>query len=121
MFGGLHIEMAALITIGEWLEDSGWTAAIVQAKIASAGTADSYIKAMHVSRTRHAHQVTASALYILMTNAYQDYSKQSDSPLDFDSWKEQIRNESPQFLLWYQTLERFVILVYDKGKYMHEC
>ena len=24
MFGGLHIEMAALKTVGDWLESSGW-------------------------------------------------------------------------------------------------
>lgn len=33
MLGGLHTEMAALRTIGDWLEGSGWTSAITQADI----------------------------------------------------------------------------------------
>ncbi|KAH3875882.1 hypothetical protein DPMN_039164 [Dreissena polymorpha] len=71
MLGGLHIEMAVLKTIGDWLQDSGWTHALLQADIASAGTADSFLKPSHVSRSRHAHQVTACALYILMYRAHQ--------------------------------------------------
>ena len=39
MFGGLHIEMAALRSIGTLLQDSGWTGALVEAGITSSGTA----------------------------------------------------------------------------------
>jgi hypothetical protein len=59
LFGGLHIEMAALKTLGDLLDSSGWTGALVQAGVATAGTADSFLKAAHVTRTRRAHQVTA--------------------------------------------------------------
>ena len=52
--------MAALNVIGDWLEDSSW----IEAKVASTGTAQSFLKASHVTRTRHAHQVTAGSLYI---------------------------------------------------------
>ena len=62
VLGGLHIEMASLKVLGDWLEDSGWVEAFVQAKVASAGIAESFLKASHVTRTRHAHQVTASSL-----------------------------------------------------------
>ena len=70
ILGGLHIEMAGLKVIGDWLEDTGWVEALVQAKVASAGTAYSFRKASHVTRTRHAHQVTASSLYILLKKSY---------------------------------------------------
>ena len=66
VLGGLHIEMAALNMIGDWLEDSGWVEALVQEKVASAGTAESFLKATHVTRTRRAHQVIASCLYIFL-------------------------------------------------------
>ncbi|VDI23211.1 Hypothetical predicted protein [Mytilus galloprovincialis] len=56
LFGGLHIEIAALRTIGDWLDNSGWTSALSQANIASSGTAASFLTASHVSRTRHAHE-----------------------------------------------------------------
>ena len=45
MFGGLHIEMAMLKLLGDWLENSGWTNALVQADIASSGVGDSFINA----------------------------------------------------------------------------
>ncbi|KAH3868648.1 hypothetical protein DPMN_031799 [Dreissena polymorpha] len=54
MFGGLHIEIAALRTIGDWLQDSGWVNALCQSNVASAGTADSFLMSSHVTRTRHA-------------------------------------------------------------------
>lgn len=56
MFGGLHIEMATLKVLGNLLEDSGWTGALTQACVAGPGTADSFLKAVHVTRTRRAHQ-----------------------------------------------------------------
>ena len=62
MFGGLHIEMAIWKTLGDYLESSGWTSALVQAGIVSSGTADSFLKASHLTRTRHAHQLSVLAL-----------------------------------------------------------
>ena len=64
MLGGLHIEMTAWKALGKWLDSSGWTSALVQADIAT-GKADSFLKASHVSRTRHAQKVTAAALYAI--------------------------------------------------------
>ena len=43
MFGGLHFEMAALKTLGDWLRGSGWVQALVQAEIATPETADSFL------------------------------------------------------------------------------
>ena len=59
MFGGLHIEMAVLKSLGTQLEDSGWTSAIVEAGLASPGTAESFLTASSVTKTRQAHQITA--------------------------------------------------------------
>ena len=70
-FGGLHIEMASLKVIGHWLEGSGWTVALADANVATLGTAESFLKATSVTRTRRAHQVTAWSLYILLKSAYQ--------------------------------------------------
>ena len=90
MFGGLHIEMAALKTVGDWLKGSGWVQALVQAEIATAGTADSFLRAAHVTRTRRAHRVTVAALYILKNRAYASYcvscSRDGQAVLDFKEW-----------------------------------
>ena len=53
MFGGLHIEIAFLKVIGRWLEGSGWTTALVDANVATPGTAESFIKAASVRARLH--------------------------------------------------------------------
>ena len=70
-FGGLHIELGFLKLTGEWLEGSGWTVALADANVATAGTAESFLKVTSVTRTRRAHQVTACSLYVLLKRAYQ--------------------------------------------------
>ena len=55
MFGGLHIEMAALKSIETLLHSIGWTGALVEADLATPGTAESYLHASSVTRTRHIH------------------------------------------------------------------
>ena len=52
-FGGLHIEMAALKSIGTLLQLSDWTSAIEEPDIAPSGTADSVLSASRVTRTDH--------------------------------------------------------------------
>ena len=44
MMGGLHIEMAALKVLGDWLQNSGWTRALVRADITTPGKADTMLK-----------------------------------------------------------------------------
>lgn len=73
ILGGLHIEMASLKVICDWLEDSGWTEALVQANITSPGKAEAFLKASHIKRTRYAHEVTASSLYILLKKSHDLY------------------------------------------------
>ena len=73
MLGGLHIEMTALKLLGDWLDGSGWTSALVAAEVATGGVADSLIKANHLTRTRRAHQAKAACLFILQNKAYSAY------------------------------------------------
>jgi len=56
MFGGFHIEMAAFKTIGNLLDSNGWSGTLVEANCATPGTADSFLRITHVTRTRRAHQ-----------------------------------------------------------------
>lgn len=70
MFGGLHLEMALWSVCGNLLEDSGWTASLIEAGIASSGTAESFLKVSHLARTRLVHQVTVLALYKLQREAF---------------------------------------------------
>ncbi|KAG7170720.1 hypothetical protein Hamer_G013550 [Homarus americanus] len=87
ILGGLHIEMAALRMALSWLQGSGWAETLVQADIASPGTANSFLKAAHVTRTRRGHQITAATLNILQHKAYGKYTEDAQSdghePLEF--------------------------------------
>jgi len=107
MFGGLHIEMAALKTIGDWLDNSGWTQALVQAEIVTAGMADSLLKATHIMRARRAHQITAAALHILQHHAYEHYSlsclRDSQTKMNFEAWHDERVLNCPQFQYWATT------------------
>ena len=113
LLGGLHLEMASLATIGDLLDGSGWTHALALANIATPGTAESFLKTTHVTRTRHAHQVTASALSILLHTAYDAYSCEESEPKWFDKWCVNRVEVSPQFQYWLiiMRLEQ-LILVY---------
>ena len=52
MFGGLHIELAFLKVIGDRLDERGWTAALVEANVATPATAESFIKATSLGSCR---------------------------------------------------------------------
>jgi len=65
MFGGLYIEIAAFKALGEFLYGSGWVNALVNADIASPGTAESFVKVSHLAKARRAHEITAATLYVL--------------------------------------------------------
>lgn len=106
MFGGLHIEMALYKLLGEWLDGSGWTFALTQGKVASSGTADAFLKASHVTKTRRTHQVTAYALYKLLKCAYNAYIAEcGDNPLLLFEWCDKLSKERPHFHFWYITLQ----------------
>jgi hypothetical protein len=114
MFGGLHIEMAAMKTLGDWLSGSGWTDALSQSKVASPGTANSFLKASPLTRTRQAHQITFVALHLLLEQSYNDYKTSVPEGQEaelLDCWCEKRCNESPQFHYWYITLHFQLLLL----------
>ena len=96
MMGGLHIEMAMWNTFGDYLEGSGWVAALTEAGVASPGTVDSFLKAAHLTRTRYAHQVSSLALAQLQDEAY----KSTDEVLSIQAWRESMSKNSPMFQYW---------------------
>ena len=106
MFGGLHIEMANWNTIGDFLQDSGWTAALCVAEIASSGTAESFLKSSHLTRTRHGHQVTALALF-----QYEAW-KSMTSEEGFDDWKKRMVSSSPTFQYWNIVLDFEILALF---------
>ncbi len=118
MFGGLHIEMASLKTLGDLLDGSGWTAALAQADVATSGTADSFLKASHVTHTRRAHQITASSLYVLLQKAYSEYSsvEEEDNQLSLEDWCAARAEACPHFQFWYIILQlELTVMIYVRA------
>ena len=107
MFGGLHIEMALWNTIGTYLDGSGWTTALSDSGIAGTGTADSYLKASHLTRTRHSHQVTALTLATIQCEAF----AQAETNTPMQDWKNDMIKRSPTFRYW-NTLLEFEMLAF---------
>ncbi|MES9882849.1 MAG: hypothetical protein ABW185_18430 [Sedimenticola sp.] len=121
MLGGLHIKMTLLKALGDLLDGSGWTSTLVQANVATSGTADSFLKAAHIKRTARAHQLTACALFKLQHESYKAYqtSQQGIAAESFDEWCNQRAEESPQFHFWQLILKTELdVLVWDRS--IHE-
>ena len=95
--GGLHIEMALWSCLGTLLAASGWTTALVSAKVSSSGTAESYLNCAHLMRTRLAHQVTFAALKKLQVEAFQLIEGPS-SELNFDEWRQSMIENCSTFM-----------------------
>ena len=112
MMGALHIEMAFLNTIGDWLEGSGWVEILAKAEVNTPGRAESFLSGSQVKRTRYAHQVSCAALYLLLQEAF----KRSESDLPFDTWLLQKSKESVQFKYWVTVMNlELILLLLVKG------
>ena len=92
--------------LGDWLSGSGWTTLLDKACVATSGSAQSFLAASHITRTRYAHQVTS--LFYLLQLAFGSYLEQHDDttpPLTRNEWIEQQCKLQPQFSYWHQTLK----------------
>ena len=92
--------MALWSVRGDLLEDSGWTTALAEAGIASSGTAESFLKVTHLTRTRHAHQVTVLALHKLQREAFLLSPGPVYDEESFERWKTSSSEKSPTFHFW---------------------
>ncbi len=83
----------------------------MQADIASVGTADSLIKVSHVTKTRHAHQITAASIHDLLYKAYADSTSKPAEHMTLERWCELQSQQNPQFDYWLKTLSLEIILL----------
>ena len=91
----------------------------MQANIASSGTADSFLKAYHVTHTQQAHQVTASSLYLYLEMAYTEYRKnvkQGSRVMSLEDWQTERAAACPHFGFWLIILQlEFNVMIYVKA------
>ena len=88
--------------LGHWLNGSGWIQCLVQAGVATAGVAESFITAAHVKRTRYAHTFTTAALFNNLREMYENYcnSETGDAISHFARWRASREEVSVQFKYW---------------------
>ena len=80
----------------------------MQGNIASASTADSFISVSHVTKTRHAHQVTAACIHILLHCAYDEHKLDTSAVsnadvLSLNEWCELRARQCVHFQYWLTT------------------
>ena len=88
------------------------------AQVASSGVADSFLKASLVSKTRHAHQLRACCLHILLRKVYMKYHGGVPRPdtRGFEDWVSQMIKDSQQFQYGFLTLQlELLVLVFVKS------
>lgn len=78
---------------------SGWTNVLSEAGIASSGTTDFFLKASHLTQTRHANQVTALALAKLQQDAFVSTGG-SVRQESYEEWQTDMGIKSPTFQYW---------------------
>ncbi|CAH3157681.1 unnamed protein product, partial [Porites lobata] len=83
----------------------------LKAEVSSAGTAKSMLNAAHLTRTRHAHQVTLLTLHILQREAFLRCNG-SEHKETAEAWRLQMIAKSPTFMGAY-----FAI----RNSYSHLC
>ncbi|KAL9965395.1 hypothetical protein ACROYT_G029193 [Oculina patagonica] len=106
---GQHNKMALLKALGDFSDGSNWMSALVQAEIATVGTSNSFLKAVHVKETALAHQIIACALYRLQQASYFEWPECSGT--SFEEWCEQRALQSPQFNFWQLNVLSIVLVV----------
>ena len=119
ILGGLHIEMALYQMLGDWLEGSGWSSALVEANVTTPGRAQSMMGGGHVTRSRWAHQVTVATHSLLKRSAYTMYTtgvSNEDSVVPYDEWSKTQSERHPQFLYWSMTISlQLLVLQFVKA------
>ena len=81
-----------------YLEASGWITALTEAGIAPSGI---ILKASHLTRTRHAHQVSALALTTLQRDAFLGMvTEKPHYAQTKDDWRQDMITKCPTFMYW---------------------
>lgn len=98
-----------MAVIGTWLEGSGWEEALAKANIATPGRCEGIIKSSHIKRARYAHEVSLTALNIVLFEEFKNDPDGSGS--EYFQWIDKKRKESVQFEYWVTVMELEAILL----------
>ena len=94
--------MTYFSALGDWLDCSGWVAAITNSEIAKGG-----VREPKVLQTRYDRQVRLCVLEILLKRAYNEEALTKP----FKEWKRNKENKYPQFKFWSVTCNMEMLLL----------
>ena len=106
MMGPLHIEMAYMCALGDWLDGSGWIDIFQKANINTPGRIESFLKGSNVKRSRYAHQVSLSSLVAISRKAFES----QEEIASYDDWKNEQRKKSINAQFWFTVIEMEILL-----------
>ena len=118
--GPMDTEKMMWSVSGDWLDGSEWTTALTNSGISTSSKAQSFIGVHHICRTRYMHQVSVSALYVLMKKAYDQFVEKATNdeeesnnliPLQFDKWVKQVCASQPQADYWFKSMELDLLIL----------
>ena len=101
-------QITCAVNPGQYYQSgSGWTSVMTTAGVTTEGRALGLQKGSHTSRAQWAHQVSASALFILLKKAFEDYQHTTPDVelLSFDDWSKHMTSTRSQFDYWHNVLQ----------------
>ena len=88
---------------------------LIKAAVASFGTAESFLNAAGITRTRQSHQVTASGLYKFLKSAYAEFCSQVGEDIEevlcFEDWCDGRKLDILQFPFWHLVLSMKQVII----------
>ena len=106
MIGALHTENMLWSVSGDSLCESGWTTVVTNSGVSTSGTAESYIGASHICRTRYVHTVSVAAIYLIQRRAYNEYVDINPGEImSFEVWLTNLCHTNSQADYWNKSKE----------------
>ena len=105
--GPLHIEMAFMAVIGDWLVESGWDTIFVKSNINTADRAQSFLWGNKVKRSRYAYQVSLAALIKL---AQDSYTIAANATQSLEDWLNEKSENSVNARYWFTVIKLETLL-----------
>ena len=101
MMGPLHIEMAFLNVLGDWLSGSGWCIIFEKSNVSTAGKIESFLKGNHVKRSRYAHQLSLASLVKLAKIAFDKQTVHTS----YNDWKNSLSKKCATANYWFTVID----------------
>ena len=113
MMSPLHIEMAFISAIGDWLERSDWVEIFKRSKINTVGRIENFFSGINMKQSCYVHQVSLTSLVYLSNIAFKDQTEFGSYVI----WRNEIKKRPVIACYWLAVNDMEMILFYVYKKY----